>query len=225
MWVHMAIGNINNEFNMLLGTCYMVMGFGGSPVVLCAKQVCHKNKVCERRSTTARVRPQLERPSHRRAQSPPFPSDPASLLLASPSERNKGGRHEKSSTTKSSSAYPTRKLVPSTTHEACGHDKRERGFQWKRVAVGKGGAKAKRHAKKPVNNTGVTKSCMRRMASRAGVKRLAGNVYGPTRAVMDHVVGLILTDACCCAEHAKRKTIGVTDMFYALKNQGRTLFT
>lgn len=88
---------------------------------------------------------------------------------------------------------------------------------------GKGGAK--RHRKVLRDNiNGITKPAIRRLARRAGVKRMSGLIYDETRSVLKIFLENVLHDAVTYTEHAKRKTVTAMDVVYALKRQGRTLY-
>jgi histone H4 len=89
--------------------------------------------------------------------------------------------------------------------------------------LGKGGAI--RHRKVLRDNIqGVTKSAIRRLARRGGVKRISGLVYDLTRDVLKSFLHGIIGDAIVYADHAKRKTVTTMDVIYALKRQGKTLY-
>merc|ERR1712038_466091 len=89
--------------------------------------------------------------------------------------------------------------------------------------LGKGGAK--RHRKVLRDNIqGITKPAIRRLARRGGVKRISGLIYEEVRAVLRVFLENVMRDAVTYTEHAKRKTVLATDVVYALKRQGRTLY-
>jgi histone H4 len=89
--------------------------------------------------------------------------------------------------------------------------------------LGMGGAK--RHRALLFNNIqGITKSAIRRLARRGGVKRISGLVYEETRGVLKVFLQGVLRDAVTYTEHARRKTVTALDVVYALKRQGRTLY-
>ena len=71
---------------------------------------------------------------------------------------------------------------------------------------------------------GITKPAVRRLARRAGVKRMSGLIYQKTRDVIKGFLESILADSVTYTEHAKRKTVTTLDVVYALKRQGRTLY-
>ena len=89
--------------------------------------------------------------------------------------------------------------------------------------LGKGGAK--RH-RKILRNTlqGISKSAIRRLARRGGVKRISGPIYEETRGVLKVFLENVIRDAVTYCEHDKRKTVTAMDVVYALKRQGRTLY-
>lgn len=89
--------------------------------------------------------------------------------------------------------------------------------------LGKGGAK--RHRKVLRDNIqGITKSAIRRLARRGGVKRISGLVYDETRGALKSFLENVIRDAITYTDHAKRKTVTTMDVLYALKRQGKTLY-
>jgi histone H4 len=52
------------------------------------------------------------------------------------------------------------------------------------------------------------------------VKRISGLIYEETRGVLK----IVVCDAVTYTEHARRKTVTVMDVVYALKRQGCTLY-
>lgn len=89
--------------------------------------------------------------------------------------------------------------------------------------LGKGGAK--RHQKRLTDTIhGITKSDIRKMARRGGVKRISGLVYEETRGVLKMFLGDVIRDATTYAEHARRKTVTAMDVVYALKSKGKTIY-
>ena len=88
---------------------------------------------------------------------------------------------------------------------------------------GKGGAK--RHRKILRDNIqGITKPAIRRLARRGGVKRISASIYDETRGVLRGFLEAVIRDSVTYTEHARRKTVTSTDVVYALKRQGRTLY-
>ena len=94
------------------------------------------------------------------------------------------------------------------------------------------------------NIQGITKPAIRRLARRGGVKRISAMIYEETRGVLKSFLESVIRDAVTYTEHAKRKTVTSlgkfmltcrlqqnnvankrsTDVVYALKQQGRTLY-
>ena len=74
------------------------------------------------------------------------------------------------------------------------------------------------------NIQGVTKPAIRRLARRAGVKRLSGLMYEEVRGILKVFLENVIRDAVTYTEHARRKTVINLDVVYALKRQGRTLY-
>jgi histone H4 len=92
-------------------------------------------------------------------------------------------------------------------------------------AKGKGKGGALRHRKVLRDNIqGITKPAIRRLARRGGVKRISGMIYEETRSVLKIFLEDVIRDAVTFCEHARRKTVGVMDVLYSLKRQGRTLY-
>lgn len=90
--------------------------------------------------------------------------------------------------------------------------------------LGKGGM-AHRHRKVLRDNIqGVTKGAIRRVARRGGVKRISGVVYEETRGVLKVFLDHVIEDAVTYMMHARRKTVTTSDVIYALKRQGKTLY-
>lgn len=98
------------------------------------------------------------------------------------------------------------------------------------MGCGKGGkglsqGGAKRHRKVLRENVhGITKPAIRRLARRAGVKRISGLIYEETRSVLKVFLENVIRDAVTYTQHARRKTVIAMDVVYALKRQGRTLY-
>ncbi len=105
----------------------------------------------------------------------------------------------------------------------------ERGKGSKRIKGEKSDAtptKAKRHGKVLKDAVqGITKPAIRRLARRAGVKRLAGNVYDEMRDILARFTQDVLRDSVSYTEHARRRTVTSKDVLAALKRQGRTVYT
>jgi len=74
------------------------------------------------------------------------------------------------------------------------------------------------------NIQGITKSDIRRLARRGGVKRISGLCYEEIRGTLKMFMENIIRDALVYTEYARRKTVHVYDVIHALKRQGRTLY-
>ena len=82
--------------------------------------------------------------------------------------------------------------------------------------LGKGGAK--RHRKVLRDNVqGITKPAIRRLARRGGVKRISGLIYEELRGVIKVEMEHVLRDAIAYTKHARRRTVTVLDVVYALR--------
>jgi histone H3/H4 len=91
------------------------------------------------------------------------------------------------------------------------------------VGLGKGGAR--RHRKVLRDNiNGITKPAIRRLARRAGVKRLSGLIYEETRGALKVFLENVIRDTVTYTEHCRRKTVTALDVVSALKKQGRTIY-
>jgi len=91
--------------------------------------------------------------------------------------------------------------------------------------LGLGKSNLKRHRKILKDNImAVTKSDIRRLARRGGVKRISGMIYQETRDVLRKYLSSILNDCVLICEHSKRKTVTVTDVIWSLKRQGRPIY-
>lgn len=88
---------------------------------------------------------------------------------------------------------------------------------------GLGKGSAKRHRKQAVQSDKISKPAIRRLARRGGVKRVGGAVYECVNKLAKKYMENVLQNAITYASHAKRKTISVMDVVYALKRQGVTL--
>ncbi|KAI5083232.1 hypothetical protein GOP47_0002975 [Adiantum capillus-veneris] len=89
--------------------------------------------------------------------------------------------------------------------------------------LGKGGAK--RHRKVLRDNIqGITKTTIRCLARRGGVKRISGLIYEETRGVPKIFLKNVIRDVVTYTEHARCKTVTAMDVVFALKRQGRTLY-
>jgi histone H4 len=94
------------------------------------------------------------------------------------------------------------------------------------AGLGKGNSKRHQHRSRALrdNIQGVTKSSIRKLARRGGCKRISGLVYEESRAVLKVFLENIIRDAVTYTEYARRKTVMASDVVYALKRNGRTLY-
>ena len=84
-------------------------------------------------------------------------------------------------------------------------------------------SKARRmQMRKPLD--GITKSSIRKLARRGGVKRISGEIYDETRYTLHKYIESVLRDAITYTEHARRKTVTAMDIVYALKRRGQTYY-
>ena len=74
------------------------------------------------------------------------------------------------------------------------------------------------------NLEGISKASIRRLARRGGVKRLSGMMYPVIRGSLQQFLQRIVQTAVIYCSHARRKTITVYDIIYALKHDGRALY-
>jgi len=70
----------------------------------------------------------------------------------------------------------------------------------------------------------ISAPSIRRLARRGGVKRIARTVYADTRLVIHSFLSGVLKDSITYTKHARRKTVTTSDVVYALKRQGRTIY-
>ena len=70
----------------------------------------------------------------------------------------------------------------------------------------------------------ISQPSIRRLARRGGVRRISGLVYEEARKSLKAFLADLLRDTLVYTVHAKRKTVTVMDVVYALKRQGRTLY-
>ncbi|KAG9258949.1 histone H4 [Emericellopsis atlantica] len=90
---------------------------------------------------------------------------------------------------------------------------------------GRGVALPKRH-RKIITGTinGITKPDIRRMARRGGVKRISGMIYEDVRGALKTYLEEVLHDCVAYVDHARRKTVTVTDVIHAVKRCGRPIY-
>ena len=70
-------------------------------------------------------------------------------------------------------------------------------------------------------SSALNRPSIRRLARRAGVKRLSGGVYDEAPRAMRTWLTEIIGDVVTLADHAQRKTVIINDVLLALKRNGR----
>lgn len=87
------------------------------------------------------------------------------------------------------------------------------------------GASSKR-LKKVVKDSvrGVTHPAIRRLARRAGIKRISGLLYDEVRGVLRAFVNGVVKDAISYTEAAKRKSVFPSDVVHALRRRGKAIY-
>ena len=78
--------------------------------------------------------------------------------------------------------------------------------------------------RKKDNIRGVSKGAIRRMAYRAGIRRISGIMYEETRGLLKNFVERIVKDSVTYCEHTKRTTVTVLDVLYALRKRNKHLY-
>ena len=91
------------------------------------------------------------------------------------------------------------------------------------MAKGKG-TKAKRSGGKAAKAGNISKGGIRRLARRAGVKRISAPVYDEVRGVLKEFVKGVMSDTVTIMELTKKRTVSAADVLYALKKDGKTLY-
>lgn len=71
---------------------------------------------------------------------------------------------------------------------------------------------------------GVTKADIRRLARRGGVKRISANIHEEIRRAMKAFMHKVLGESVALAELCGRKTVCASDIVFALRRQGHTLY-
>lgn len=71
---------------------------------------------------------------------------------------------------------------------------------------------------------GISAGAIRRLARRAGVKRVAGTLVPEIRSVLKGFVEDTVRNACALAEHGRRTVLSCGDVIAALRSRGRTIY-
>jgi histone H4 len=91
------------------------------------------------------------------------------------------------------------------------------------AAKGKGKGNKRNKPKKDAIE-GLTKPAIRRLARRAGVKRMDGTVYQSSREQVKTFLRSVVGDSIRCSDNARRKTVSSGDVLFALKRQGTVMY-
>ena len=92
------------------------------------------------------------------------------------------------------------------------------------TGLGQAGCKRRKHAVLKDSVQGISKPGILRLARKGGVKQVSGLVYEETRSVLKTFLEKVIKDAVVYTSHAHRKTVTCTDVVYALKRQGVTVY-
>ena len=90
--------------------------------------------------------------------------------------------------------------------------------------MAKGKGKRSSGAKGKAKSGSISKGGIRRLARRAGVKRIGAPVYDEVRSVLSEFVKNTMHDTVAVLELSKKKTVSAADVMYALKKAGKTLY-
>lgn len=71
---------------------------------------------------------------------------------------------------------------------------------------------------------GLTVAAIRRLARRGGVKRISSDIYPEVRDAMKEFLNHVIKDTIVFTESAGRVTVLVSDVVYALKRNGKTIY-
>ena len=74
------------------------------------------------------------------------------------------------------------------------------------------------------NVRGITKGSVRRLARRAGIKRISGLLYDEVRGVLKSFVEKVVADSVSYTEYARKRTVTCGAVVAALKKRGRMLY-
>ncbi|AAQ15724.1 histone H4 variant [Trypanosoma equiperdum] len=93
----------------------------------------------------------------------------------------------------------------------------------KRVGESKGAQKRQKKVLRD-NVRGITRGSIRRLARRAGVKRISGVIYDEVRGVLKTFVESIVRDAGAYTEYSRKKTVTAAHVVFALRKRGKVLY-
>ena len=89
-------------------------------------------------------------------------------------------------------------------------------------SAGAGGKRVKKVLK--ANASSVSQGSIKRLARRAGVKRVSATVYGEIRSVLRSFVDGVVRDATAYVEVRKARTVSTQDIVAALRKRGRSIY-
>ena len=97
---------------------------------------------------------------------------------------------------------------------------------WKGKKSGESKAVSGKRVKKLLKDSirGVTKGSVRRLARRAGIKRISGLLYEETRGVIKSFVESVVSSSVSYTEYARKRTVTCGAVVAALKKRGRVLY-
>ena len=90
--------------------------------------------------------------------------------------------------------------------------------------MAKGKGKARKSGGGKAKPGSISKGGIRRLARRAGVKRISANVYDEVRGALKDFIGSVMADTVTVMELTKKKTVSAGDVLYALRKAGKTLY-
>jgi histone H4 len=74
------------------------------------------------------------------------------------------------------------------------------------------------------NSKGITKGSIRRLARRAGVRRMSALIVDEVRGTLKSFVEKVVADAVSYTEYARKRTVTTGAVVAALKKRGRMLY-
>ena len=90
--------------------------------------------------------------------------------------------------------------------------------------IGKVGIKRNQKKSNKSIIEGITKPAIRRLARRAGIKRIASTVYPESRTMLENFITSVVQGAIIYTQHQNKKTVSAMDVVRSLKRHGRTLY-
>lgn len=82
-----------------------------------------------------------------------------------------------------------------------------------------------RHARTVEKNSTLAKPAVKRLARRAGIKRMSGETFDTVRDQLDVFITKIVKDCMLYMNHGRRKTVTSGDVLCALAHNGRKMYT